>query len=226
MKGEVGLSINLKAWSLCSGLVSFDTPYSKELNGILSERGEMALLFIRENNTLYQNLPENTELYNTVSSSNERVLADYNGNLFTKIFSNSLSNEAGNEDFEFEHLPLGEYKYKFKSILIDTKTTECVKEIVGSTKYSEGIEVIVFFYLYPKGRNLNDQNYSINCNYVKKRLFGKDPRFRNCIEWICFMFDYIEINRLQYQQLRVLNDDAVIIVKKIYLLLVNITIRN
>ena len=92
-------------------------------------------------------------IWNIVSNFKQRVLADYNGKLYTKVFSNFIFNQARNEDFEFENLPLVEYKYEFKYLLVDANTTETVKKIVGTAKYSEDIEAIVFFYLYPKGRH-------------------------------------------------------------------------
>eukprot|EP00834_Sanchytrium_tribonematis_P006449 NODE_475_length_6994_cov_1.213198.p1 type:complete len:1721 gc:universal NODE_475_length_6994_cov_1.213198:1047-6209(+) len=236
-KNETSLSTNLEAWMHCSGLVSFNMPYSKKSNYQLTELGFQALDYLKKNNKFYQRNIINKDLFELIACTPDRVLTNKDGELSIKIIKKDLPKGVGNEDFDIDRLPVAAYKFKNKKKITQSKLNiktesqlnknepefrplsfteemqNTAREIFGYSKNSPDIEALIFFDKYPTGDN-GIARYGKKSKEVKDRLFHEDGRFRNSPEWICFMNDLMEKQLLHFQQLRVQNDPTKQYVKK------------
>ena len=152
-KGTSNLSTNLEAWKNHCGFISYNMPYSNDQNGALTKKAYEALKWLSKNNKFYKNIKTDRQLFDIISEiPNKRVLADFNGQLFLKVISKKPNKDAGNEDFEFERLPLAMKNTTFKKIEdIPDDVQNTVADIVSATKGNRYLESLLFFNLYPNG---------------------------------------------------------------------------
>ena len=186
-KGEHKLSLNLDAWMNQCGLVSYNMPYQNECGYTLSLNGFDCLRFLVENNIHYQSISFIEDLYTLVSRQSTSVYSSWEGELSLRIKSNGPNTNAGKDDYTSDRIPIG------------TVVKERVVEILSVTK---DVEAMLFFELYPYGReNMRSSGHNF-LTEIKRRLFHKDQRFRKNAEW---MFNLSEKRRMQFQASHVLH---------------------
>ena len=192
--------------------------YTKHFSNSLSLKGLAALKYLSKHNRHYQNLQLNENLFNLVESTDQRLLGNFNGELFLKV-NQGPNKSAGLDVFTFNRLPLGETKFETEAVgltstsnhvsfdMVETSAdvTETVAKIVNSTKGSVDLESLLFYNLYPSGENGMNVNESEFTNNIKSRILHR-KQISLLARMDFFQFDFIEKRRLQWQQLKVLKE--------------------
>ena len=188
-RGRCGLSLNLKAWDEYCGLVGLNSTYSQSSPlAFHTPNSARALLWLRENNPIYNTITFNDAVAQVIRPLNQQVYVNRDGFLYFKTRANIMMRNAGREDFAFERVPIAE------SIESELQT------IYNATRLNANVEVLLFPWLFPTGEGHFPFTTSSRIKKLKKMIFNSDERFRKDTEYLFYNFDYIESSRLRFQQ--------------------------